>query len=229
MVVIQFPFNRYTIGKTRSESMLAMVIGGSGSGKSEYAENLAVRLEAGRKLYIATMYPWDEESKKRIHRHQAMRAKKKFDTLECFFDLNSGIKKYWNETTEHKANTAFLDCMSNLVANEMYCDGGYGSKKTDTVSLVESVLSGIDLLCQRFEHVVLVSNDVFTDGVVYDEEMQSYLKHLGEINQGIVERADLVVEVVCGIPICHKGEVKFKKLQLSNTGGFQYYNGGNEE
>ena len=197
--------------------MLAMVIGGSGSGKSEYAENLAVRLEAGRKLYIATMYPWDEESKKRILRHRAMRAEKKFDTLECFFDLDSGIKKYWNETTEDKGNTAFLDCMSNLVANEMYCDGGYASKKTETVSLVESVLAGIDLLCQRFEHVVLVSNDVFTDGEVYDEEMQSYLKHLGEINQGIAKRADLVVEVVCGIPLTHKGEAKLKELQLDNS------------
>lgn len=190
--------------------MLAMVIGGSGSGKSEYAENLAVRLEAGRKLYIATMYPWDEESKKRIQRHRAMRAEKKFDTLECFVDLNSGIKNYWNENNEYKASTAFLDCMSNLVANEMYCDGGYVSKNTETVSLVDSVLAGIDLLHQQFKHVVLVSNDVFTDGVVYDQEMQNYLKHLGEINQGIAKRADLLVEVVCGIPLIHKGEAKLE-------------------
>lgn len=197
--------------------MLAMIIGGSGSGKSEYAENLAVRLDAGRKLYIATMYPWDKESKKRILKHRAMRAEKKFDTLECFYDLNEGVHQYLNSAIENMPRTVFLDCMSNLVANEMYCEGGYASKKMKSTSLVANVLKGIDRLSQEFERVILVSNDVFTDGAEYDEEMQTYLKNLAEINEGIAKRADLVVEVVCGIPLLHKGEKWLAELELSDV------------
>ncbi|WP_349666699.1 bifunctional adenosylcobinamide kinase/adenosylcobinamide-phosphate guanylyltransferase, partial [Lacrimispora sp.] len=48
--------------------MTSLIIGGSGSGKSEYAENLAVSLGGDRKVYIATMKPWDEECRNRILR-----------------------------------------------------------------------------------------------------------------------------------------------------------------
>lgn len=182
--------------------MLALVIGGSGSGKSEYAENLAVRLDSGQKLYIATMYPWDEESKERIEKHRKMRAAKKFDTLECFYNLGEKIKEYRNQ--EPACSTAFLDCMSNLVANEMYSNDGIVHLRKGE-SVVEHVLAGVDLLCEKFHHVVIVSNDVFTDGQEYDEEMQKYLKNLAMINAGIAKRANLVAEVVCGIPVIQKG------------------------
>ena len=73
--------------------MVIFVIGGSGSGKSEFAENLAVELQrqdAGKLVYIATMEPLDEESKKRIRRHQDMRAGKGFETRERYTHLEIG-------------------------------------------------------------------------------------------------------------------------------------------
>ena len=186
--------------------MIAFIIGGSGSGKSEYGENLAVRLTPGRKLYIATMYPWDEESRQKIKRHRNMRAKKQFDTIECFNDLTSGVEQFVASNRVSRTNTAFLDCMSNLVTNEMYTPLGYCHQHKDEF-LVEHILKGIDTLCERFEHVIIVSNDVFSDGVEYNEEMQKFLANLASINIGIATRSDVVVEVVCGIPILQKGEV----------------------
>lgn len=50
--------------------MLYLVTGGSGSGKSEYAENLAVSLKKENLIYIATMFPFDDESLKKIERHK---------------------------------------------------------------------------------------------------------------------------------------------------------------
>jgi len=193
--------------------MLAMVIGGSGSGKSEYAENLAVKLTQGRKLYIATMFPWDEESKKRIERHRRMRAEKNFETLECFYHLKQNITKYYQEQTE-QVETVFLDCMSNLVANEMYCKEGYETLYQEGMApdIVTHILEGIDQLISLYSNVVIVSNDVFTDGVVYDEEMQKYLKHLADINAGIARRAEIVVESVCGIPVVRKGKKQLEEL-----------------
>ena len=197
--------------------MLAMVLGGSGSGKSEYAENLAVKLNPGRKLYIATMYPWDEESRQRIERHRSMRAEKNFDTLECFYHLEQGIRTYQKDNGTEKHKTVFLDCMSNLVANEMYCKEGYESlyQAGMAPSMTGHILQGIDALAERYEHVVIVSNDVFTDGVVYDEEMQKYLSNLAAINAAIAERAEIVVESVCGIPVVRKGKKQLEALYES--------------
>ena len=52
--------------------MLTLVVGGSASGKSAFAERLAVQSGLPR-FYVATMRVWDAESEKRVARHRAMR------------------------------------------------------------------------------------------------------------------------------------------------------------
>ena len=94
--------------------MLYLVTGGSGSGKSEYAENLAVSLKKENLIYIATMFPFDDESLKKIERHKIMRKNKGFLTKECYKNLG--------DISIYKNSTVLLDCMSNLVANEMYME-----------------------------------------------------------------------------------------------------------
>ena len=54
--------------------MMAVVTGGSGSGKSAFAEDKILSLGQGKRFYIATMHPYDEESYKRVERHRKMRA-----------------------------------------------------------------------------------------------------------------------------------------------------------
>lgn len=61
--------------------MITLVTGGSGSGKSAFAEDVLTGFGDGDRIYIATMYPFDEESKKRVERHRRMRAEKKFTTI----------------------------------------------------------------------------------------------------------------------------------------------------
>ena len=58
--------------------MITLITGGSGSGKSAYAEQKVVEFGDFNRIYIATMYPFDEESHQRIARHRAMRAEKIF-------------------------------------------------------------------------------------------------------------------------------------------------------
>ena len=67
--------------------MIILVTGGSGSGKSEFAENCCMKLPAVEKRYIATMQAYDEESRARIRKHQNARSGKGFSTVEqgrCF-------------------------------------------------------------------------------------------------------------------------------------------------
>lgn len=120
-----------------------MVYGGSASGKSSYAESIAMSLQGdGRLLYIATMYPYkwnttelDPETMQRIERHRAMRADKGFDTVECYRHVEHIVAK--------RQDVLLLECMSNLLANEMYLepdadDGG----RPETMSEVEK--TGVD-------------------------------------------------------------------------------------
>lgn len=172
--------------------MLALITGGSGSGKSAYAEELCVKWNqgGGAMLYIATMHPFDEESQRRIVRHRNMRKDKNFDTLECYTGLD--------QVTLPGKMTVLLECMSNLVANEVFQEDGAGAHT------VEAVTEGVRRLKEQASHVVIVSNEVFSDGICYDAETTRYLKYLGEINQKLGRMADLVCEVVYGIPVFHK-------------------------
>lgn len=67
--------------------MFTLVIGGSASGKSEYAESLLLQSEYLPRYYIATMQPFDGECHARIARHRQMRAKKQFETIERYTGL----------------------------------------------------------------------------------------------------------------------------------------------
>lgn len=171
--------------------MLILVTGGSGSGKSEFAENLAVSFQKKPLIYIATMIPFDEETKRKISRHQSMRESKEFTTMECFTDLDclSGM--------EH--SVVLLECLSNLLANEMY------KNEEAKDHPVEKVMKGIMNVKSQAEHMVVVSNEVFSDGVSYDRETTQYIKCLGNINKKLAEIADQVIEVVYSIPIYYKG------------------------
>lgn len=174
--------------------MLHIITGGSGSGKSAYAEDRILDLSNSGKprIYIATMYPFDEESQNRIKRHRIMRKDKGFETIECFTGLD--------KVQIPKGASVLLECMSNLVANEMYQDSGAG-KKT-----VEAVLRGIEILEKKAEHLVIVTNEIFSDSSFYLQETVNYQKNLGKINQELATRAAQVTEVVYGIPVLLKGD-----------------------
>ena len=168
--------------------MLTLVTGGSGSGKSAFAEDRVLSFGDAQRIYIATMHPFDEESHKRIERHQKMRAGKGFETVECY----TGLKN----VKLPAGCVVLLECMSNLVANEMFEEQGAHDRT------VSEVTKGIENLLEQAAHVV--TNEIFSDAVVFDGDMDSYLEYLGKINQTAAQRADEVVEVVYGIPVFHK-------------------------
>lgn len=187
--------------------MVTLVIGGSGSGKSEYAESLVMSLGQGRRIYIATMKPWDEECRRRIERHRQMRAKKQFETIECYRDL-----KELKLDLGGQPSVVLLECMSNLVSNEFFGLGEEGEAPCLEGALAAAeILEGVGKLKEEAEHIVIVTNEVFSDGDNYSKETMAYRKVLGEINQKIAEISDEVIEVVAGIPIMMKKRRDFKK------------------
>ncbi|MDD3204779.1 MAG: bifunctional adenosylcobinamide kinase/adenosylcobinamide-phosphate guanylyltransferase [Lachnospiraceae bacterium] len=191
--------------------MLVVVTGGSGSGKSEYAESRIVALREQYReencmdlesdiptYYIATMHAFDEETIKRIERHRAMRANKRFRTKEQYTSLQKlELKK------ENNPCMVLLECISNLVANELYQADGCIKNGKDCVSYIQM---GILHCLSQTEHMVIVTNEVTSDGLAYDAETLHYSKILGEVNQMLAKMADEVIEVIYGIPVWIKKE-----------------------
>ena len=196
--------------------MLYIVTGGSGSGKSEYAEQTAVQCRnrtGGTLWYLATMLIWDDEGRKRVERHRRMRAAKGFETIErytgletlelreTFEELNpAGLDaeqetdslKYWESRRAAQKQVLLLECMSNLVLNEFY-DQENGAE--------ERILQGIKHLQKQCGDLIIVTNEIFSDGVTYEPESERYIELLGRINRELGQMADSVTEVVYGIPL----------------------------
>lgn len=186
--------------------MLYLITGGSGSGKSEYAEKLAVdrhqKKRTGGFYYVATMYPSkDEESQRRIRRHRRIRKNKGFETIECCSELE--------KIAAEPEDVLLLECMSNLLANEMYLESGRIKARDEAAcsQAEEAILYPVLKLAEKAGDVILVTNEVFSDGIEYDAETEVYIRLLGVINQKLAVAAEGVVEVVCGIPLAVKGEL----------------------
>ena len=169
--------------------MLTLVIGGAASGKSEFAERLVLSLP-GRRVYLATMEALGEESAARIRKHRLQRSGKGFLTLERCRDLG-GLE------VPAGANI-LLECMGNLLANELYSPQGGGSA---------AVLGGVERLCGRCAHLTIVTNEVFSGGKDYEGDTLRYLRELGRVNRALAEKADVVAEIVCGCANVLKGRL----------------------
>ena len=121
-----------------------------------------------------------------------------------------------------------MECVSNLTANELFREElgengqeseetrgagreqkAGGLKEQEPVDLREQkawerITGGIFNLKEQAEDLVVVTNEVFSDGISYDPGTEQYLRLLGKINCWLADMADEVYEVSCGLPICVK-------------------------
>ena len=180
--------------------MIALVTGGASSGKSAYAEELACRL-GGKLVYLAAMKPFGEEGAARVRKHRAQRAGKGFTTLECYEGLSLVL-----DDERLAGSTALLECLGNVVANALFAEEGVEHADVARTQLSDD-LNGLFTRCA---HVVVVGNEVGADGVAYPAETHAYQELVGSASCEIAERADVVVEVISGIPNVLKGVVAWQ-------------------
>ncbi len=173
--------------------MFTLVTGAAASGKSEFAESLIIQDPNPKRFYIATMELWDEECQKRAQKHQRNRGDKGFTTLECPRALHT--------LTFLPQSAVLLECLSNLTANECFGPQGFSDVE-------QRILQGIAHIRQQAQNLVVVSNEVFSDGILYPSSTQRYLHCLAALNRVLAEQADSVIEVVAGLPIYWKGAKK---------------------
>lgn len=195
------------------EIMYYLVTGGAGSGKSEYAEELALSLvdKDDHLYYIATMYPYDdEETNRRIERHRNLRAGRGFVTIERPVEISKvldEIKISGGVTTKDnsvqdtislsyicpylKSSVVLLEDLTNLYANESYQTNGHPHE----------IIEPLRELSANVKALIVVTNELYCDGNQYPEETMGFLRELALINRSIAKDADKVFEVVAGIPV----------------------------
>ncbi len=168
--------------------MIIFVTGGSGSGKSAYAEERAMSLSPVGRVYLATMENFGRQDQKRIDRHRQLRAGKGFFTVEQTRDLQ-------RSAVPEDTRVILLECITSLAGNELYFAGN------DEDSAFACFKSGINYLKGKADHLVVVSDLLSSDGIVYPEETMAYIRLMGRINAYMAHAAQEVTEVVCGIPL----------------------------
>lgn len=178
--------------------MIVLISGGAACGKSAHAERFCVRNGDGKRLYLATMRPFGDESLARIARHRSGRAGKGFETIERESKLEA-------LTLTQVYDSILLEDIGNLVANEMFSDQS-NRGETDAV-LAARITAGVMALSGVTKQLVIVTNEVFSDGVVYSQETERYRSLLADINARIAQQADVVYESVCGILVPLKGRM----------------------
>ena len=204
--------------------MITLTVGASASGKSEFAEGRALErfkqlgtsvssIRGGVKsyafdgelIYLATMINNDGETDERIRRHLKRREGMGFKTLEVPYDLGKITREHLKENS-----VVLLECLSNLLANEMFSNPGDTGRDYDTIS--QKVLSDIRSLKGYCHDLIIVSNNVFEDGRQYQGETALYIKYLGELNRKLAALSDEVYEVIVGVPVKIKEKASGRAL-----------------
>ena len=206
---------------------MILVMGGSGSGKSAYAEELLTQYgDTHRLYYLATMQIYGKEEQKKVERHRRMRQGKGFKTIEQPCSIIRAIEKI------EKGSAVLLECMSNLTANEMFSENFCRTAK----ETAEKIITEIQCLKKHAGVFIIVTNNVFEDGIVYEEATKAYQEALGQINEALAVEASEVIEVTAGIPVCHfrdekkhisvNQEINTEENVKKGKGSMEFYFGG---
>lgn len=184
--------------------MKVLVTGGASSGKSAWAESVALALPAPH-VYVATMEPYGAEAAARIAHHREQREGKGFVTIE----QPRGFERLVL-SPEIVGGTVLVEDLGNLVANELFVDG----REVPVADAFEAIDSGLRALESRCAHLVVVTNEIGSDAGSYGEGTRAYQRLLGSVACRLAARFDVVAECVFGIPQVLKGAGALEEAML---------------
>ena len=174
--------------------MTVFISGGAKCGKSSIAQELAVKLSGGERLYyVATMIPSGAEDDERIRRHLQDRAGMGFQTVECFRDIGS---------IADREGTFLVDNITSLMQNALFPpEKDYEMD----LSAAKTCAEELAWFAANVRHAVFVSDYIYSDAERYSESTERYCKCLADADRSLARICDVVMEVCAGIPIIHKG------------------------
>ena len=177
--------------KTEFTKGFMLVLGGARSGKSSFALDLCNKLE-GKRYFIATAQPFDDEMDDRIKRHQKERGNE-WKTIEETVDIHKRIKEIDGTDT-----IVLIDCLTLWLSN-LYMK--YESDVDRVYDDIDRLISAVSKIKGR---LVLVSNEVGMGIVPENKLARLYRDAAGAMNRKIAEKANKVVITFSGLPVVLK-------------------------
>lgn len=178
------------------DTKMTFIIGGTRSGKSSFAENLAGDNKNGV-VFIATGKAVDEEMRGRIDAHKLKRPDN-WRTIEADGDIPfilEGLEK--DGTDKGGCETVLIDCISFYVADLMNTYDKKEEEIMDHFNDIKKYFTG-------HRDVVMVSSEVGFGLVPPYPLGREYRDTLGMVNQLLAGSADRVTMMVAGIPMTVK-------------------------
>ena len=164
-----------------------LVLGGARSGKSAYAEELALQ-HSLQPTYLATGRAWDDEMRQRIDKHKSRR-ENNWQSIE----EPLAVSNLLDEKLASK-EVVLLDCLTLWVTNLML-------ENKD----IEAEFEVFQAAVQRFQGtLIMVSNEVGM-GIVPENKMaREFRDYVGDLHKRIADIAQEVYLVVAGVPLTVK-------------------------
>jgi adenosylcobinamide kinase/adenosylcobinamide-phosphate guanylyltransferase len=169
--------------------MIYLITGGERSGKSTYAQNLALQLSESP-IYVATARKWDVDFQNRIDRHQQERDERW---------TNIENEKYISEI-DFSRKVALIDCVTLWLTN-FFVDTNYDVN----LSLEEAKKEFLSIASQENTIFIIVTNEIGMGVHAETHIGRKFTELQGWMNQFLASKADEVILMVSGIPVKIKG------------------------
>lgn len=160
------------------------ISGGQRSGKSEFAERLALSL-SDSPVYLATARIFDEDMAERVRIHQARRG-------ECWTNIEETVHL---SSVCPSRRVVLIDCVTLWITN-LYFDHG-----EDTDAALETACREIDALTSSGSTIIFVTNEIGLGGVSENRMQRHFTDLQGRVNQIIASKADMAYLLISGIPV----------------------------
>lgn len=190
------------------KSQIILCSGGARSGKSEFAERLALAIK-GPKAYVATGQAFDEEMLDRIKKHQERRGK-----IWNNFEVPLHLADEW-ENISQSADVILIDCLTMFTTNHMMAYGSIRGQE-DANRLEQTILSELDTLLDSIQlcegkTVIFVTNEIGL-GIVPDNKLARYFRDIaGRVNRSVASVADKLYLTISGVTI----ELKSQEVHIN--------------
>lgn len=165
--------------------MITLITGGQRSGKSMFAESLALQ-RCSAPTYLATARIFDEDFRKRVEIHKQRRGTQ-WSSIE--------VPLMVGDVDIPEGSTVLLDCLTLLATNWLFECG------EDIDIALARLKEQLEALIAKSENLIIVSNEIGLGGVSPNPLQRKFADLQGSINQFAAARADEVYMVLSGIPV----------------------------
>ena len=190
------------------KSTIILCSGGARSGKSEFAEQLALSLK-GRKAYVATGQAFDDEMKDRIKKHQLRRGKEWIT-----FEIPLLLHENW-EQIKNVSDVILIDCLTMFTSNHVFAHGDINTQE-DANRIESIILKELRLLLQEINNsndktVIFVTNEIGL-GIVPENKLARYFRDItGRVNREVASAANKMYLTISGVTI----ELKSQEVHIN--------------